>query len=109
MEELKHNVTNAKYVLHKSLHGTIYANIIQSCLRINPKRRAEVKELLQAFKIIYSIYEKYSDEKEAERVLMEETSKIKTVHSEKQDGFDSDSSKSTIKSRKVAGGGSSSS
>lgn len=36
-----------------------------------------MKELLQAFKIIYSIYEKYSDDAEAERILMEETSKIK--------------------------------
>lgn len=88
MEELKHNVVNAKYTLHKSLQNTIYGNIIQSCLRINPKKRAEVKELLQAFKIIYSIYEKYSDEKEAERILMEETHKIKTIN----DGNDSDTS-----------------
>ena len=79
MEELRINVLNAKYALHKNLHNTIYGNIIMTCLKRDPKKRAEVRELLQAFKIIYSIYEKYADENEAERILMEEMHKIRTI------------------------------
>jgi hypothetical protein len=60
---------------------------------------------LQAFKIIYSIYEKYTDEKEAERILMEETSKIKTINS--SEGYDSDSSISKSKKVVSSEGGSS--
>jgi hypothetical protein len=63
-------------------------------LRTSPSKRAEVRELLQAFKIIYSIYEKYSDEKEAERILMEETTKIKSIHMESE-------SEKTVKGKTV--------
>jgi len=69
VDELKHKVMNSKYTIHKNLENTIYSNIIQTCLRVNPQKRGEVRELLMAFKIIYSIYEKYSDESEAERIL----------------------------------------
>mmetsp|Transcript_22491 Transcript_22491/g.17001 ORF Transcript_22491/g.17001 Transcript_22491/m.17001 type:complete len:248 (+) Transcript_22491:304-1047(+) len=84
VDELKHKVVNSKYTIHKSIENTIYSNIIQTCLRVNPKKRGEVKELLQAFKIIYSIYEKYQDEREAERILMEETAKIKAFQKEEE-------------------------
>ena len=46
MEDLKHIVMNGKFKIHKNLANTIYQNIISSCLRVNPKKRVDVKELI---------------------------------------------------------------
>jgi len=82
IEELKIKVINGDFTLHSSLKDTVYEKIIQSCFRVKPRRRVEISELLEMFRIIYAIYEKYRDEEEAERVLMEETYRIKGIHYE---------------------------
>jgi len=50
MEMLKANIISGKFAMTKNLQNTIYQNIISSCLRVNPKRRAKIEELLGAFK-----------------------------------------------------------
>ena len=79
LEELKISIINGEYLINSSLMGTIYQKIVQSCFRLKPKKRAEIEQLLEIFRIIYAIYLKYSTQEEAERVLLMETYKVRGI------------------------------
>jgi len=79
LDDLKIAIINGEYLIHSTLMGTIYQKIIQSCFRLKPKKRAEIEQLLEIFRIIYAIYLKYSTQEEAERVLMMESYRVRGI------------------------------